>query len=167
VLPFEVHPDTPPQGSPKPFSPSAWPQVRARLQQLALEVGLPIDPPDRNVNSRFALETAELVRAKCGDDAAGAFHHDLSRAFFAKGADISKPDVVIPIAESHGASASDVVAAWQERRFRRAVDMFIDQAKMPGVTGVPAMAWPNQRAIVGMMRPEELVVRLRKQALAS
>lgn len=167
MLPFEVHPDTPPQGAPKPFSSSVWPQVRARLQQLALEVGLPIDPPDRNVNSRFALETAELVRGKRGDDAAGAFHHDLSRAFFTQGADISKPPVVIPIAKGYGVSASDVEAAWRERRFRSAVDVFINQAKMAGVTGVPAMAWPNQRAIVGMMRPEELVVRLRTQALAS
>jgi predicted DsbA family dithiol-disulfide isomerase len=162
VLPFEVHPDTPPQGSPKPFSPSVWPQVRARLQQLALEVSLPIDPPDRN-----ALETAELGRAQRGDGAASAFHHDLSRTYLTQGTDISKPAVVIPIAEGYGVSASDVEASWQERRFRSAVDVFIDQANRAGVTGVPAMAWPNQRAIVGMMRPEELVVRLRNQALAS
>jgi hypothetical protein len=32
---------------------------------------------------------------------------------------------------------------------------------MAGATGVPAFAWPNQRAIVGMMRPEELAARLR------
>jgi predicted DsbA family dithiol-disulfide isomerase len=76
-------------------------------------------------------------------------------------------DVVIPIAEGYGVSASDVEAVWQERGFRSAVDVFIDQANMAGVTGVPAMAWPNQRAIVGMMRPEELVVRLRNEALAS
>ena len=69
------------------------------------------------MNSRFALETAELVRAKRNDGAAGAFHHDLSRAFFTQGADISKPGVVIPIAEGYGVSASDVEAAWQERRF--------------------------------------------------
>jgi hypothetical protein len=67
----------------------------------------------------------------------------------------------------HRASSSDVEAAWQERRFRRAVDVFIDQAKMAGVTGVPAMAWPNRRAIVRMMRPDELVVRLRNQAVAA
>jgi predicted DsbA family dithiol-disulfide isomerase len=167
VLPFEVHPETPPQGSPKPISPRVWPEVRARLQQLAREVGLPIDPPDRNVNSRFALETAELVRAKRGDGVAGTFHHALSRDFFAQGADISKLPVVIPIAEGYGVSASDVGDAWQERRFRRTVDVFIDQAKMAGVAGVPAMAWPNQPAIVGMMRPEDLVLRLRQQALAS
>jgi len=58
--------DTPPEGAPKPFDPERWPQIRARLEHLAREVGLPIDPPRRNVNSRFALETAELVRAEKG-----------------------------------------------------------------------------------------------------
>ena len=167
VLPFEVHPETPPEGAPKPFPPAAWPQVRSRLVHLAQEVGVPIDPPSWNVNSRFALETAELVRAKDGDTAAGAFHHDVSRAFFTQGADISKPDVIIPIAGGYGVSASDVEAAWRERRFRRAVDASIHEANMAGVSGAPAMAWPHQRAIVGMMRPEDLVERLRDQALAS
>jgi hypothetical protein len=41
---------------------------------LAREVGLPIDPPKRNVNSRFALEAAELVRAQEGDEAVGVFY---------------------------------------------------------------------------------------------
>jgi predicted DsbA family dithiol-disulfide isomerase len=67
VLPFEVHPETPAEGAPKPFRPAAWPQVRARLEHLAREVHVPIDPPSRNVNSRFALETAELGRAQHGD----------------------------------------------------------------------------------------------------
>jgi predicted DsbA family dithiol-disulfide isomerase len=136
--------------------------VRARLEALAREVGLPIDPPDRNVNSRFALETAELVRAQHGDDASGAFHHDVSRAFFTRRADIAKADVLIPIAGRHGVFASDVESAWRERRFRLVVDAFIDQARMADVSGVPAMAWPNQRAVAGMMRPEELVTRLGK-----
>jgi predicted DsbA family dithiol-disulfide isomerase len=106
VLPFEIHPETPPQGAPKPFPPAVWPQARARLERLAREVGLLIDPPDRNVNSRFALETAELVRAMKGDDLAGAFHHDVSRAFFTQRADISKRDGVIPIAQGYGAVMS-------------------------------------------------------------
>jgi predicted DsbA family dithiol-disulfide isomerase len=66
-----------------------------------------------------------LVRAQHGDDASGAFHRDVSRAFFTQRADISKPEIVNPIAESYGVSPSDV-----------------------------------QRAIVGMMRPRDLVARL-------
>jgi predicted DsbA family dithiol-disulfide isomerase len=160
-LPFEIHPETPPEGAPKPFPPEDWPQVRARLERLAREVGLPIDPPQRNVNSRFALETAELVRVKKGDHATGTFYHDVSRAFFAERADISKHEVIVPIAQRFGIGAADVEAAWQERRFSPAVDAFIREAHMAGATGVPAMAWPHRRAIVGMMPAAELVRRLR------
>jgi predicted DsbA family dithiol-disulfide isomerase len=128
---------------------------------LAREVGLPIDPPQRNVNSRFALETTELVRAKRDDSAAGAFHRDVSRAFFTEQADISKRDVVVPIAERFGISAADVDSAWRERRFSSAVDAFIEQARAAGVTGVPAIGWPHRRAVVGMMPASDLVLRLR------
>ena len=131
---------------------------------MAREVGLPIDPPQRNVNSRFALETAELVRARRGDGAAGTFHHDVSRAFFTEQADISKRDVIVPIAEPFDVSAADVDSAWRERRFSPTVDGFIEEARMAGVTGVPAMGWPDRRAIVGMMPAADLVVRLRNAA---
>jgi predicted DsbA family dithiol-disulfide isomerase len=127
---------------------------------LAREVGLPIDPPKRNVNSRFALETAELVRAEKGDDATGSFYHDVSRAFFTQQADISKHDVIVPIAQRLGIAASDVEFAWRERRFSPAVDAFIQEGLIAGVTGVPAMGWPHRRAIVGMMPAADLVRRL-------
>jgi predicted DsbA family dithiol-disulfide isomerase len=138
--------------------------VRARLESLAEEVGLPIDPPQRNVNSRFALETAELVRAKKGNGAAGIYYHDASRAFFAEHADISKRAVIVPIAERLDISASEVEDAWRERRFSPAVDASIEEARRAGVTGVPAMGWPHQRAIVGMMPAADLARRLRNGA---
>jgi predicted DsbA family dithiol-disulfide isomerase len=127
---------------------------------LAREVGLPIDPPKRNVNSRFALETAELVRDQKGDDAAGPFHRDASRAFFTEQADISKHAVIVPIAGRFGISASRVEEAWRERQFSPAVDAFIEEGYAAGVTGVPAMGWPHRRAVVGMMPAADLVRRL-------
>jgi predicted DsbA family dithiol-disulfide isomerase len=102
----------------------------------------------------------ELVRAQNGDNAAGDFYHRVSRAFFTEHADISTRDVIVPIAERFGISAANVETAWRERRFSPAVNAFIEEAHMAGVTGVPAMAWPHRRAIVGMMRPAALVVRL-------
>jgi predicted DsbA family dithiol-disulfide isomerase len=128
---------------------------------LAQEVGLPIDPPQRNVNSRFALETAELVRVQKGDHATGAFYQDVSRAFFNEHADISKREIIVPIAQRFGISAPDLEDAWHKRLFSHTVGAFIEQAHMAGVTGVPAMGWPRRRAILGMMPPAELVRRLR------
>lgn len=112
------------------------------------------------MNSRFALETAELVRFQKGDRAAGGFYHDGSRAFFTEQADISKHEIVVPIALRFGVSASEVEAAWRERRFAPTVNAFIEEALVAGATGVPAMGWPHQRAIVGMMPAADLVRRL-------
>jgi hypothetical protein len=56
-----------------------------------------------------------------------------------------------------------VETAWHERRFSPTVDAFIDDGLKVGVRGVPAMGWPNRRAIVGLMPPTELVLRLRNE----
>lgn len=119
-----------------------------------------MDPPQRNYNSRFALETAELIRDKQGDEPANAFHHDALKAFFVDKADISKPDIIIPLAERQGHTAADVQHAWHERRYSAKVDELIQSAFRAGVTGVPAMAWPDGLAVVGMRRPDDLVAAL-------
>jgi predicted DsbA family dithiol-disulfide isomerase len=116
------------------------------------------------VNSRFALETAELIRAQKSDGEAGAFYHQVSRAFFTEHADISKREVIVPIAERFDISASDVETTWHERQFSPTVDAFMKDGHNVGVRGVPAMGWPNRRAIVGLMPPTELVLRLRHEA---
>jgi predicted DsbA family dithiol-disulfide isomerase len=74
----------------------------------------------------------------------------VSRAFFTEHADISKREVIVPIVDRFGISASDVETAWHERRFSPMVDAFIEDGHKVGVTGVPAMGWPNRRAIVGI-----------------
>jgi len=134
------------------------------MERLGQEVGLPIDLPKRNVNSRFALETAELVRARKGDDAVGVFYQDVSRAFFTKRADISKREVIVSSVECFDISASDVEAAWNQHEFSPAIDMFMEEGRTAGVSGVPAMGWPRRRAVVGMMPAAELVRRLRNEA---
>src|ERR1700729_1719517 len=156
-LPFELHPDTPATGADKPFTDAEWPAVRARLVDYARRVGLPIDPPRRNANSRLALETMELVRARRGDEAAANFHHAVSAAFFVDGADIADLQVIGAKAEAFGVSLDEVRAAWQTHAFRAAVDASIAASRAAGVRGVPAYGWPGRPAISGMMEPERIV----------
>jgi predicted DsbA family dithiol-disulfide isomerase len=155
-LPFELHPDVPPDGADKPFSDAEWPAVRARLIGLAERVGLPIDPPRRNANSRLALETMELVRSRAGDDAAASFHHAVSRAFFAHGANVADPDLIATEAAAFNVTKRDVESAWQEHAFADAVDASIAASRAAGVRGVPAYGWPGRLAISGMMEPEQI-----------
>jgi predicted DsbA family dithiol-disulfide isomerase len=155
-----LHPDVPPDGADKPFSDAEWPMMRARLIGLAERVGLPIDPPRRNANSRLALETMELVRSRAGDDAAANFHHAVSRAFFVDGANVADPDLIAAEAAVFGIPKRDVETAWQNHEFAGAVDASIAGSRAAGVRGVPAYGWPGRRAISGMMEPEQIVLAL-------
>jgi predicted DsbA family dithiol-disulfide isomerase len=131
---------------------------------LATRVGLPIEPPRRNVNSRLALETGELVRARRGDEASARFHHAISRAFFSECADIADLGVVSRYAADEGVNADDLREAWTTHAYARAVDDALRAALLVGVRGVPAYGWPGAPAISGMMEPERIVDLLRSLA---
>jgi predicted DsbA family dithiol-disulfide isomerase len=156
-----LHPEVPPEGADKPFSDAEWPMVRARLMSLAERVGLPIDPPRRNSNSRLALETMELVRERAGDDAAATFHHAVSRAFFVDGANVADIDLIAVQAALFEISRFDVETAWREHRFAGSVDASIAASRAAGVRGVPAFGLPGRRAFSGMMEPERIIQALR------
>jgi predicted DsbA family dithiol-disulfide isomerase len=128
---------------------------------LAERVGLPIDPPRRNANSRLALETMELVRSRAGDDAAANFHHAVSRAFFVDGANVADLGLIVAEAAAFDVSKHDVEEAWQNHEFAAAVDASIAASRAAGVRGVPAYGWPGRRAISGMMEPDQIVAALR------
>ena len=134
--------------------------IRARLIGLAERVGLPIDPPRRNANSRLALETMELVRSRAGDDAAANFHHAVSRAFFVDGANVANMDLIVLEAAAFDIPKHVVESAWQRHEFADAVDASIAASRAAGVRGVPAYGRPGRRAISGMMEPEQIVTAL-------
>jgi predicted DsbA family dithiol-disulfide isomerase len=156
-MPFELHPDTPLEGAPKPFTDEQWPAIRARLLSMAERVGLPINPPRMNANSRLALETGELIRAKSGDDSSAQFHHAVSRAFFVDNEDIADFNVIARIASELGIKKADIQDASAHRQYAQAIDDSMRAARVAGVTGVPAFGWPGGRATSGMMEPESIV----------
>ena len=135
--------------------------IRARLIGLAERVGLPIEPPRRNSNSRLALEAMELVRSRAGDDAAANFHHAVSRAFFVDGANVADMNLIVVEATAYGIARHDLETAWQNHEFAGAVDASIAASQAAGVRGVPAYGWPGRRAISGMMEPEQIIAALR------
>lgn len=127
---------------------------------LARQVGVPIEPPRRNVNSRLALEAGELVRARAGHESSAAFHHALSRAFFVDGADIADVPIVATHAAPFGVSEDDIRAAWTSHAYAGAIDASMLAARVAGVTGVPAFGWAGSHAVSGMMEPQRVVAML-------
>lgn len=163
-LPFELHPDTPLEGAPKPFSDAQWPAIERRLRTLAHQVGVPIEPPRRNVNSRLALEAGEFVRARAGDESSAAFHHAVSRAFFVDGVDIADLRIIAEHAAPFGISEDELRAAWTSRTYAGAIDTSMRAARAAGVTGVPAFGWAGSHAVSGMMEPQRIVAMLQGAA---
>ena len=154
--PFELHPDTPAEGAPKPFTDEQWPAIRARLIGFAERIGIPIDPPRRNVNSRLALQIGELVRERKGDAVMAQFHHAVSRAFFVDQADIASVAVIAAQAETFGVDAASVREVWESQRFAPAIVDSMRASLAVGVTGVPAFGWHGDAAVSGMMEPVQI-----------
>ena len=65
-LPFELHPQVPPEGIPREryFGAERAAQMRTHLQAMAAEVGLEMESRDVLINSRAALATAEFARER-------------------------------------------------------------------------------------------------------
>jgi predicted DsbA family dithiol-disulfide isomerase len=148
------------EGAPKPFSDAQWPAIERRLRGLAQQVGVPIEPPRRNANSRLALEAGELVRARAGDEASATFHHAVSRAFFVDGADIADLRLTAELAAPFGIREAELRDAWTSHTYAGAIDASMHAARAAGVTGVPAFGWAGSRAVSGMMEPQRIVAAL-------
>ena len=60
-LPFELHPEVPREGSPRP---ARLMGERGHLDEMAAEAGLVMKRRDRSINTRLALSTAEFARQR-------------------------------------------------------------------------------------------------------
>jgi predicted DsbA family dithiol-disulfide isomerase len=84
------------------------------------------------------------------------------RAYFVEARDISRPEVLLEIAEAVGlprAAAADVLA---KRTFKEAVDRDWALSRHYGITGVPTFV-AGHRGVVGA-QPYEVLEQLVKQA---
>src|SRR5439155_21061899 len=78
-LPFELHPEAPPEGIPREayFGRERSQRMHSHLQSVADSVGLTMEPRDVIINSRRALGAAELARERGRFD---AMHRALFKA---------------------------------------------------------------------------------------
>jgi predicted DsbA family dithiol-disulfide isomerase len=89
-LPFQAHPDIPPEGV--PMGPRTGPMYRT-LEHEAEQAGLTLNWPSRLPNTRPALAAAEWVR-RHQPDKFPQFHQDLFAAHFALGEDLGDLAVI-------------------------------------------------------------------------
>ena len=146
-LPFELHPEIPPEGMELPYHIRAqFGGMSKRLEQLALDAGMQMTIPNRIPNSRRSLEASEYAREQGKHE---AFHHTVFQKFYGEGLDMSDWEVLRSAAEEIGLDPDDLQQKTDSGQYKAVVDTYFSQAKAIGITGVPTYILDNNYAIVG------------------
>jgi predicted DsbA family dithiol-disulfide isomerase len=162
---FPLHPDTPAEGrsladlfSGRNVDPKALhAQMKARMDAE----GLPYGERTMTYNSRLAQELGKWADTQPGGD---AIHNGLFRAYFVEARDISRPAVLLEVAERVGLPADSAREVLEARTFKEAVDADWELSRRYGITGVPTFV-AGGYGVVGA-QPYETLEQLVEKAAA-
>ncbi len=160
---FPLHPDTPAEGRSladlfagrNVDRKAMHAQMKARMDAE----GLPYGERTMTYNSRLAQELGKWADTQPGGE---AIHDALFRAYFVEARDISRPAVLLEIAQQVGLSADGAREVVEKRTFKDAVDADWNLSRQYGITGVPTFV-AGRRGVVGAQpyeALEQLVLRL-------
>ena len=159
---FPLHPDTPAEGRSLAdlFAGrnvdlrSMYAQMKARMTAE----GLPYGERTMTYNSRLAQELGKWADTQPGGE---AIHDALFRAYFVDARDISRPEVLLEIAESVGLSREAAREVLERRTFKDAVDADWELSRQYGISGVPTFV-AGRFGVVGAQPYETLEALVRK-----
>ena len=162
---FPLHPETPAEGQSleelfrgrNVDRKAMHAQMKARMDAE----GLPYGERTMTYNSRLSQELGKWADTQPGGE---AFHDAMFRAYFVEARDISRPEMLLEIAERVGLPRAAAAEVLEKRTFRAAVDADWKLSREYGITGVPTFV-AGHRGVVGA-QPYEVIERLVKQAKA-
>lgn len=160
---FPLHPDTPEEGRSleQLFAGRGVdiPQLISHLKRTAARLDLPFGDRTMTYNSRLAQELSKWAESEGKGE---AFHRAAFEAYFVRGLNIAKSDVLAGIARSAGLSFEAALEAAAARTFKKDVDRDWQRSYQQGVTAVPTFMCQG-RTLVGAQPYEQL----RKLAVGS
>jgi predicted DsbA family dithiol-disulfide isomerase len=160
---FPLHPETPAEGKSleelfrgrNVDRKAMHAQMKARMDAE----GLPYGERTHTYNSRLAQELGKWADTQPGGE---AFHDAMFRAYFVEARDISRPEVLLEVAERVGLPRAAAAEVLDKRTFKEAVDRDWELSRRYGITGVPTFV-AGDRGVVGA-QPYEVLERLVQQA---
>jgi predicted DsbA family dithiol-disulfide isomerase len=164
-LPFDLHPEYPPQGLPRADLVARYGEgYDARTRAMFAAEDLVYAPPPEVVsNTRLALELGEQARA---EGLHRAYHDRAMDAYWADGVDLSQRPALESLARAAGVSDAGIAQALDERNWARTVDDSTARAQAAGATGVPAFVIDWRLLVVGA-QPREVLAQAIAQARAA
>ncbi|GAC1481970.1 MAG: hypothetical protein PVSMB9_07490 [Candidatus Dormibacteria bacterium] len=147
-MPYELHPEIPPEGRPREeVMPAAYrAQVEAGLTRLSAQVGLEMKHHERLINSRPALQAAEFARA------AGLYapmHRSLFEAYWLEGRDVSDMAVLREVGTEIGLDVEAMEAAVSADTYGEYLDARRAEAMELMISGIPAHVFADRFLVMG------------------
>jgi predicted DsbA family dithiol-disulfide isomerase len=145
-LPFDLHPEYPPEGIPREqliarYGPDGMARTRAFFEQHGLEY----NPNPRVVpNSMRALRLTEHARAQGLHE---PFHNRLMDAYWAEAQDIGDPEVLHALAIEVGVEGADDALATEA--YADDVRRSTEEAHAVGINGIPAFLLDRRLLVLG------------------
>jgi predicted DsbA family dithiol-disulfide isomerase len=160
-LPFDLHPEYPPEGIPREKLHRRYPEdVHERTRQMVEAAGLEYNPPrDVVPNSRQALELTELAREKGLHE---PVHTRLMHAYWSEGRNIGETDTLLDLVAEAGLDREEAEAALAERRYAARVDASTAEAQQAGIHAIPAFVLDGRLLLLGA-QPHEIFERALEQ----
>jgi predicted DsbA family dithiol-disulfide isomerase len=164
-LPFDLHPEYPPEGIPRSELERRYPEdSRARTQGMIEAAGIAYNPPPDVVpNSRKALEVTELARDR-------GVHHDvhdrLMHAYWSEAANIGDEEMLLDLVTEAGLDRAEAAETIADRRYRERVDASTFEANRHGINAIPAFVLGNHLLLLGAQPEgvfEQAVAQLEKE----
>jgi predicted DsbA family dithiol-disulfide isomerase len=153
-----LHPEIPPEGRLREEVLAAAYMARAQegVNRMAAGVGLHLAPHARLINSRPALQAAEFAREQGRFD---AMHHELLKAYWDEGRDVSDIAVLREVASKAGVDVAGMEAAIAADRFGDYLDARRAEAEEFGINGIPAHVIADRYLVMGA-QPYDLFERV-------
>ena len=154
-LPFELHPEAPPEGIPRDvyFGRGRSVQMRSYMESVAESVGLTMRQRDVIINSRRALGAAEFAREK------GRFaemHHALLKAHWEAGGRLEDVDDLVRIGGEVGLETDELRSAILDQRYAKVIDENRRLATSVGIDAIPAHVFGRRYLVMGAQPYEVL-----------
>ena len=164
-LPFDLHPEYPPEGIPREELRRRYPEdVHARTRQMVEDSGLVYNPPaDVVPNSRKALELTELARANGLHE---EVHTRLMHAYWSEGQNIGETETLLDLVAEAGLDREEAAEALSDRRFGKRVDASTAEAQQAGIHAIPAFVLDRRLLLLGA-QPHDIFERALEQVEAS
>jgi predicted DsbA family dithiol-disulfide isomerase len=147
-LPFDLHPEYPPEGIPRAELHRRYPEdVHERTRRMVEDTGLSYNPPPAIVpSSRKALEVTELARDQGLHE---PVHTRLMRAYWEEARNIGDEEVLLELVGEAGLDVDEAAAALADRRYADRVDASTHAAQRQSVNGIPAFVLGDRLLILG------------------